>query len=71
MHQTGEEKQGLHLPELDIIQLWVGMDVCVGNADELPAVGALRLWRVQSFQNRYQCNIVLQHKRHGRYSCWT
>ena len=39
MHQDHEDRRKLHLPQLDVIQLWVGMDVGVGNADELPPVG--------------------------------
>ncbi len=49
----------VYLPELDIIELWVCMDVGVGNADELPSVGTLKLGRVQSLQHCYQRHIVL------------
>ncbi len=49
----------VYLPELHIIELWVCMDVGVGNADELPSVGTLKLGRVQSFQHCYQRHIVL------------
>lgn len=49
----------VYLPEFDIIKLRVGMDVGVGNADELPPVGPFKLWRVQSFQHCNQSHIVL------------
>lgn len=49
----------VYLPELHVIELWVCMDVGVGNADELPSVGTLELGRVQSLQHCYQCHIVL------------
>ena len=48
-----------YLPELDIIELWVGMDVGVGNADELPPVGSFQLRRVESLQHCDQSHIVL------------
>ena len=31
----------VYLPELHVIELWVCMDMGVGNADELPSVGTL------------------------------
>ena len=51
-----------HLPQLDIIQLRIGVDVGVGHADELPAptsAGVGVAW-VQRLQYSNQCNIVLQ-----------
>lgn len=49
-----------HLPELDVAELRVGMDVSVGHTDELPAVGALLLRAVQGLQDRNKSHIVLQ-----------
>jgi hypothetical protein len=49
----------VYLPELHVIELWVCMDVGVGNADELPSIGTFKLGRVQSLQHCYQCHIVL------------
>ena len=49
----------VYLPELHVIELWVCMNVGVGNADELPSVSTLKLGRVQSLQNCYQRHIVL------------
>ncbi len=49
----------VYLPELHVIELWVCMDVGVGNADELPSIGTFKLGRVQSLQHCYQRHIVL------------
>lgn len=52
-----------HLPQLDVIELRVGMDVGVGNADELPSRGAVGGFDldvgVQRFEHRNQRHIVL------------
>lgn len=50
------------LPQLDVIQLWVGMNVGIGHADELaPGVGSPLLdGRVQRLQHSNQRHIVLQ-----------
>ena len=51
-----------HLPQLDIVQLRIGVDVGVGHADELPApasAGVGVAW-VQCLQHSNQRNIVLQ-----------
>ena len=55
----GVHRQGLHLPKLDIIQLWIGVNVGVGNADELFPVAALQQGRVQGLQDCNEGHIVL------------
>lgn len=54
----------MYLPQLDVIELRVGVDVRVGNADEGPptaaAAAALRLRRLQRLQHRNQRHIVLR-----------
>ena len=51
-----------HLPQLDIIQLRIGVNVGVGHTDELPApasAGVGVAW-VQRLQHSNQRNIILQ-----------
>ena len=52
-------EQRMHLPQLDIAELRVGMDVCVGDAQQL--LWCTRTLRVgQHLQHSDQCNIVLR-----------
>lgn len=49
------------LPQLDVVELWVGVDVGVGNADQLPPAlrSRVRVGRVQRLQHHNQRHIVL------------
>mmetsp|Transcript_8378 Transcript_8378/g.24021 ORF Transcript_8378/g.24021 Transcript_8378/m.24021 type:complete len:286 (+) Transcript_8378:635-1492(+) len=54
-------EEGVDLPELDVAELRVGVDVGVGNADELPASrGCARRGRVNGLQNGDERHVVLQ-----------
>jgi hypothetical protein len=51
-----------YLPQLHVVQLWVGVDVRVGDADQGPAAAAaaaLGLRRLQRLQHSNQRHIVL------------
>ena len=48
------------LPQLDIIELWIGVNVCIGHAYELPPhAHAIRPGDVQRLQDRNESHIVL------------
>mmetsp|Transcript_35571 Transcript_35571/g.89309 ORF Transcript_35571/g.89309 Transcript_35571/m.89309 type:complete len:239 (-) Transcript_35571:1065-1781(-) len=57
-------QQRMHLPQLDVTELRVGMDVGVGHADELTCVGP-RLRRLNGFQHSNQRHVVLEETAKG------
>ena len=61
------------LPELHVIELRVGVDVGVGDADELAAAlrGRIRIGRIQRLQHHYQRHIVLSTANKLRATQWS
>eukprot|EP00955_Chlamydomonas_euryale_P051323 354857-Chlamydomonas_euryale.AAC.7 len=52
-----------HLPQLDVVELRVGMDVCICDADERAACGSLGWSMLHGLQHRNQRHIVLRASR--------
>mmetsp|Transcript_17134 Transcript_17134/g.51412 ORF Transcript_17134/g.51412 Transcript_17134/m.51412 type:complete len:220 (-) Transcript_17134:879-1538(-) len=53
-------EQRVHLPQLDVVELRVGMDVCICDADERAACGSLGWSMLHGLQHRNQRHIVLE-----------
>ncbi len=60
--QVRRECAGPNLPELDVVEFGVGVDVGVGDADELaaPLRGSVRVGRIQRLQHHNQRHVVLR-----------